>query len=169
MSNDPVQEAGGHARWQLLTAGALAGISAGGFLVSLITHLHQREIIYIGTYEPAAALLGALGVWLFGSRRGAREGLIGIGAALLAMLVGDVFRTMSLTWMDDWGRVPGLLIRRFHWRYWPRLLRYAFGMYIGWYLCSAGRARESEADMAAGSPTHTGAGEEPEGDAEWEE
>ena len=35
--------------------------------------------------------------------------------------------------------VPHELSRSFHWRYWPRLMCYAFGVYIGWYLGTAPR------------------------------
>ena len=122
-----------------MLAGAMAGIAAGGFLVALLTHLHQTRRWYVGSYEPAAALIAALGMWCFNSRGGMRAAAAGLAAALLAMLLGDTFRLMAHTGIDDWAAVPLRLLRRL-WRLgsWPKLLRYAFGMYIGGYLGYAG-------------------------------
>jgi len=162
LSEEALREQRERFSWQLSVAGAIAGISAGGFLVAVLTHVSRTWGWHVRVYEPAAALLGALGVWGFSPRRGSKEGLIGMGAALLAMLLGDVFRTMAFTALEDWGEVPQLLLRRFgwrrspqawfSWRYWPKLLRYAFGLYIGWYLCSAGRAGAPEPAAASEEP-----------------
>jgi len=143
LSADPRRPADGRYGWRLSLAGALAGIAAGGLLVSLLTHLGLTRDWYAFGHPPAAeiaaALLGALGVWCFSSGRSVDEGMLGMGAAFLAMLLGDAFRVMAATAVDDWQWVPHELSRSFHWRYWPRLMCYAFGVYIGWYVGTAPR------------------------------
>ena len=132
--------------WKLSLAGAMVGVAAGGFLVSLLVRLNTLAPIgfipygkywYIITYEPAVALLGALGVWCFSSKGGARVGLLGIFTALLAMVLGDIFRVMASLPPYDWAEVPFGLARLFRCGGWSKLLRYAFGTYTAWYLCSA--------------------------------
>lgn len=130
--------------WRLSLAGAFAGIAAGGFLIAATSFLQTWFNWYAGHYEPAAALLGALGVWCFTPKPGVRKGLGGIIAALLAMLLGDTFRVMAAMSLSDWAEIPvrfSVSLMRLDWghwwHYWPRLLRYGFGMYVGWYLCSA--------------------------------
>jgi len=114
---------------RLSLAGAFAGIAAGGFLVAVMSFLQTWSGWRLTRCEPAAALLGALG---------------GVAAALFAMLLGDAFRVAATMSLPDWVEIPerlrvslALVDWRHWWHYWPRLLRYGFGMYAGWYLCSA--------------------------------
>ena len=132
---------------RLSMAGALIGVAAGGFLVTVLGHMGSISDWYMGRYqpaaEPAAALLGALGVWCCTPRRGLRTGLLGMAAALLAMLLGDVFRVLAAS-APEWRAVPRELLRSFRWHHWPRLLCYGFGIYLGWYLGSAGHRDAAE-------------------------
>jgi len=129
---------------RLSLAGAFAGIAAGGFLVAVMSFLQTWSGWRLTRCEPAAALLGALGVWCFTPAPGARRALGGVAAALFAMLLGDAFRVAATMSLPDWVEIPerlrvslALVDWRHWWHYWPRLLRYGFGMYAGWYLCSA--------------------------------
>ncbi len=128
-------------------AGALVGIAMGGFLVALLAHIHVRVGWSVGAYEPAAALLGALGAWWFGAQRGARDVWLAMGAALAAMLLGDFFWTLAHTPHGAWWQAAGRMFAELGWRgsdgpladwtVWPKFLRYGFGLYIGWYVGSA--------------------------------
>lgn len=130
-------------RWQLVSAGAMAGVAAAVFVASLLAHARVRYGWWVGSYEPVAALLGALGVWCFGTGRGVRAGLIGVAVALIAMLLGDLFMMMADSLAPrDWSHAPLRVLGEFQaGRNWPKLLRYAFGVYIGWHLCAAGRSQ----------------------------
>lgn len=128
-------------------AGALVGIATGGFFVALLAHVHVRAGWSVGAYEPPAALLGALGAWWFGARRGTRDGWFAVAAALAAMLLGDFFWALAHTPHAAWWQVPVRVLRELGWRggheapplwsVWPKLLRYGFGLYVGWYVGSA--------------------------------
>jgi hypothetical protein len=120
---------------------------AGGFLVAAMEHISRVSGWHVVWYEPAAALLGGLGVWAFSARRDRRTGWIAVAAALAAMLLGELYRGMSAVAFADWISVPGYIMEDafrlrlfgrgapdFDWHVWPKLLRYAFGMFIGWYL-----------------------------------
>jgi len=143
LSAEPPGWIDGQGGWRLSLAGALVGVAAGGLLVSLLAHLGLLRDWYAFGHPPsgeaAAALLGALGVWCFGPRRSVDSGVLGMGAALGAMLLGDVFRVMAATPLDDWRWIPTEISRSFRWRYWPRLMCYGFGVYIGWFLATAPR------------------------------
>ncbi len=127
-------------QWQLVAAGAMTGIAAAGLMVSVVTHLNRAAGWHVQGHEPAAAFLGALGIWFFGAGGSVGRGLLGVVAALLAMLLGDLFAVMALMPLPDWGGAPAQLLTLFRWHHWPKLVRYAFGMYLAWYICSAGRA-----------------------------
>ncbi len=153
MSGDDPKQGGVGGRWRLPAAGAVVGIGAAGFLASVLTFVWLPPGPYAGGCEPVAALVGALGVWCFSPGREVREALMGAGAALAAMLLCDVFGLMGRTFVLDWGEIPGMLVRSFHWYNWPRLVRYGFGLYVGWHICYAGRAgavRPSSAGSAGG-------------------
>jgi hypothetical protein len=130
------------ARWHLAVAGLAAGVSLAGFFVALFVRLAHRYYWPVRGYEPVAAFVAALGVWLCAPRRSRWEGLLGGAAALLGMLLGDLFKLMGETWREAWWTVPGRLAGLFHWGNWPKLLLYAFGLYLGWYLGSARRGGE---------------------------
>lgn len=127
-------------------AGALVGIAAGGFFVALLAHMRIRTNWSVGAYEPAAALLAALGTWCFGARRGRRDGRLAAGAALAAMLLGDFFWTRAHTPHGTWWQAVVRTFAEFGcrgghaspgWSVWPKLVRYGFGVYIGWFVGSA--------------------------------
>ena len=137
--------------WSVSLAGAFAGIAAGAFIVSLFAHLYQTRGIFLGNYEPLAAFAGAFGLWAVAPGRGFRYGLLGVAAALCAMLLADILwiraSCVYTAWTDrvfrDWPDTLGSLLNSFRFRDWPHFLRYFFGLYIGWHLCFAGRASES--------------------------
>lgn len=141
----------------LVTAGAALGISSGIFLVTLLqyagilppfTPIPGGGRWYIEGYEPLVALLAAAGIWAFCPEQDTASGLFGAAAALAAMLLADAFRTLSSLPPPDWLEAPGRFVRLFVWGYWPKVLRYIFGMYVAWYVCSRGRARNGEAGLA---------------------
>jgi uncharacterized membrane protein len=138
--------------WSAALAGAFAGVAGAAFTVSLLTHIYQTRGIYVGNYEPLAAFIGALGVWLASPGRSMRHGVLGLLAALFAMLLGDLFRILALSLVQDMARAPLELLATFRLRLWPRLLRCLFGLYIGWHLGFGGRA---------GAPSEPATNEEP--------
>ena len=155
MSDEGALQVGAHrhSTWSLCAASAVVGIAAGGFLVLILGRLHLLPPFlpyvlssgrYVAAYEVPVALLGALGIWSFTPLRGRWSGLLGVGSALLAMLFGDTLRVMSETSLYDWEETPRALLRLLRWGGWAKLLRYAFGMYVAWYICSSGRARAPE-------------------------
>jgi len=141
----------------LVAAGAALGVSAGVFLVTVFqyagilppfTPIPRSAGWYIEGYEPLVALLAAAGVWAFCPERDTASGLFGAGAALAGMLLADVFRTLGSLPPPDWLEAPGRFVRLFVWGYWPKTLRYVFGTYAAWYVCSRGRARSGGARLA---------------------
>jgi len=130
----------------LAVAGAAVGIAAAGMVVSLLSLVEELAQVRLGLHEPLAATLAALGVWRFGPVRGVRAGLLGVAAALTAMLLCDLFRAVGALPVIEWHHVPRQFAALFRLRHWNRLLLYAFGAYVGWHLCSAGRVapRSSE-------------------------
>jgi len=144
----------------LVTAGAALGISSGVFLVTLLqyagilppfTPIPSYDRWYIEGYEPLVAVLAAAGVWAFCPEEDIASGLFGAGAALAGMLLADAFRTLSSLPPPDWLEAPERFVRLFVWGYWPKVLRYVFGMYVAWYVCSRGRARSGGAGLATSS------------------
>ena len=123
---------------------ALTGIAIGGFLVSLATQLYLLRGWYIGNYELLAALAAALGVWAFAGARNFTNGLLGAAAALAAMLLGDSFRAMAFNQFLEWSAIPNMLKSQFEAEAWPKVIRYAFGVYIGGYLGYYGRIIKNE-------------------------
>ncbi|MFH1731780.1 MAG: hypothetical protein ABIF82_09035 [Planctomycetota bacterium] len=142
----------------LVTAGAALGISSGVFLVTILQYAGMLPPFtpipgcgrwYVEGYEPLVALVAAAGVWAFCPEQDIASGLLGAGSALAGMLLADAFRTLSSLPPPDWLEAPGRFVRLFVWGYWPKALRYAFGVYVAWYVCSRGRARSSKAGLAA--------------------
>lgn len=141
----------------LVMAGAALGISTGVFLITVFqyagilppfTPIPTSGGSYIEGYELLVALLAASGIWAFCPVEDDASGLLGAGAALAAMLLADVFRTLGSLPPHEWLEAPGRFVKLFVWGYWPKLLRYVFGMYLAWYVCSRGRARGGEARLA---------------------
>ncbi|MFW6107885.1 MAG: hypothetical protein ACOC70_01670 [bacterium] len=150
MNGEVEQELGRRRARRLTLAGAAAGIAAGGCLVSLLVRAEQMTQWRVEAYEPAAALLGALGIWAFGPSDARERGWLGVGAAVGAIWLGDLLRVLSATPLEEWLGTAGALMRSgspaqrrlaelFQPQPWIKLLRYAFGAYIGWYAGSAGR------------------------------
>jgi len=134
----------------LLMASAVIGISAAVFLVTVLRRLEVlppfmplpfAEGWYFEGYELPAALLGVAGIWLLCPVRGWTGGLVGAASALAAMLLADTFRAMSYFQPMEWGEAPRWVCRQFAWGGWPKLLRYAFGIYLAGHLCASGRVR----------------------------
>jgi len=138
LSTDRARRARGPGDSQISMAGGLAGVAAGGFLVTWLSYLELRTDWFVQAYEPAAALLGALGVYLFSTRHEIKEGLLAMAAALLAMLLGDVFRARLV---GAWTDAPVEVLRSFRVAPWAKGVRYGFGLYVGWYLGSADLGR----------------------------
>ncbi len=142
-----------------LGVGALVGASAGVLLVALLRHygalpppglLRVADHWYIEGYELPVALLTAGAIWLFCPGRGVVHGLAGAGAVLLGMLAADVCRALSHNPPWEWLDAPRWVARSFTWGGWPKTVRYVFGVYLGWYVCSSGRAApEKEARREA--------------------
>ncbi|MFO7897523.1 MAG: hypothetical protein R6V58_00510 [Planctomycetota bacterium] len=150
MNGEAEQELDRRRARRLTLAGAAAGIAAGGCLVSLMVRAEQITQWRVEAYEPAAALLGALGIWAFGPSDAWERGWLGVGAAIGAMWLGDLLRVLSATPFEEWLGTAGALMRPgsptqrrvaelFRPHPWIKLLRYGFGAYIGWYAGSAGR------------------------------
>lgn len=148
MNNPPRLREDNDADWRLPMAGALAGAAAGGFVVAMLSHVYRASGWYVGSYEPLAALCAGLGCWFASPQGGVKSGLIGGGAALAAMLLGDLFREMSFSLLSDWHRAPLRVLAHFTARNWPKLVRYGFGVYLGWHLAVAGSSRAAECASA---------------------
>jgi hypothetical protein len=116
--------------WPLILASAAVGVAVGGFATTVITHLWLKTNWTIRAYEPVAAFFGVFSLWTFIGRRNRITGLVGVAAALGAMLLGDLFRVL----MCKWGSVPFFPPGPLVWPVAEKALRYAFGLYIGWYL-----------------------------------
>ncbi|MFA5058962.1 MAG: hypothetical protein WC485_12675 [Opitutaceae bacterium] len=152
----------GRGDWRLTAAGAFVGIAAGGLVASVLTHLGNRYEWAAVRCELPAALAATLGIWIFRRGRGVRLGLAGAAAALAAMILGDLFRIaaqsplfeleshfrVSAAWMILRSWLPrvirGYLSGMLH-ADWMTYLLYAFGMYLGWHVCSSGHESDKEA------------------------
>ena len=149
MSDETSQAISSRETRGLFMASAVIGIASGVLLVVILRRLERLPPFmpmppvgrwYFDGYELLVALLGAMGVCLFCPRRGRINGLVGAGAALVAMLLADTFRAMSYLPPVEWGEAPTWIRRMFAWGRWPKVLRYAFGVYLAGYLCSGGPA-----------------------------
>jgi hypothetical protein len=116
--------------WPLILASAAVGVALGGFATTVLTHVAIRTGWMIRAYEPVAAACGTFSLWTFVQRRDRVTGLVGILAALGAMLLGELFRLM----MNQWADTSVLPPVNAPWLILEKVIRYAFGMYIGWYL-----------------------------------
>ena len=115
-------------------------MATGGFVASVMVRFLGSGGSFAPTYEGPAALVAGMGVWLFCPQRSIGGALAGAGAAVVAMILGDLFRAMSLLDPAGWRVAPALVAASFREGSWTKLVRYAFGAYVGWYLGYHGRA-----------------------------
>ena len=135
-----LESPGGQGLWPLMAAGAFMGMATGGFVASVMVRFLGSGGAFAPTYEGPAALVAGLGVWLFSPQRTVGGAVTGAIAAAAAMLLGDLFRAMSLLDPAGWRTAPVLVAQTFRDGSWTKLVRYAFGVYVGWYLGYHGRA-----------------------------
>ena len=135
-------------RW-LVVASSLVGIAGGVLLVTVLRRLRILPPFmpmpsstgwYIGGYELLVALVGATGVFVFCPLGGRTKALAGAGAALAAMLLADLCRSMSYLPVWEWADAPAGVWSMFRWGGWTKILRYTFGVYVAGYLCSGEHA-----------------------------
>ncbi len=139
MSDNPLVTGRATSERNVCLAGAAAGAALGVFVIAVLSLVQRYTTWRIIAYEPLAAFCAALGVVLFSRQRSRREGLIGSGAALMAMLASDVSLLMADTlYLTDIVWVPMRWLELFRWGGWLKVLRYGFGVYLAWYLCSGG-------------------------------
>jgi len=143
---------------RLNLAGAAVGIAAGGFLVSLFFFVVRVPGWQIEAYEPGAALVGGLCIWAFSPSDRARRGLWAFATAVGAMLLGDLLWLLGEIPFEDWLRAArsvvapsdSFIMHRaaplFRPSPWLKIVRYAFGAYVGWFVGSIARDTENGAD-----------------------
>jgi hypothetical protein len=124
----------GRIPWQLTAAGVFVGVSAGGFVSIVLSELDARLQLCAVSYDLLAALPAAIAVYFCCPGGRARDGIIGMLAALLAMLAGEALHVLTTVTVLDWPPVLWLMAQEFRSAEWPKLLRYGFGLYLGWHM-----------------------------------